>query len=79
MNKIRKAPGAKFNTYMKHIVGMTTDKDMNIKPDIYEVHFTSDANGETLSIGNEDTQLTVRFCDLEDLIRETRKHRGKVS
>lgn len=74
--KIIKAPGAKTNTYLAVVDGaIINNKGMySIR---FDVRFTSDENGETLSFINGIQQIVVPFEPVSQLIDYTRGMRGK--
>ena len=77
-SSIEKAPGARANTYMRQVEGLSTStatlKGQHINAGVM---FTSDSVGETLSIVDPATkrQVTVTFEEVEQLIEYTRSKR----
>lgn len=70
-----RAPGAMFNTHIRTTKGITTTEGEFMKWERYELCFTSDAIGGTLSVGNGKVQFTLKYSEVEKLIEETRADR----
>jgi len=75
--KIIKAPGATRNTWLTEIKGSLADaRKMTMQSRNYDVFFTSDTHGESLSITLGNKQIQLPFELVEMLIEKARKESG---
>ena len=69
-----KDPNGKLNTHIKEVEAIFCLDERGYKGKA-EARFTSDNNGETLSLSMGNLMFIVDFEDLIDLIEETRAER----
>ena len=73
--KIIKASGAVSNTWLAEINGFLVKNGKKGNSVNFDVLFTSDERGETLSISYGNRQFVIPFEPAEELIKHTRKQK----